>query len=307
MLVVFGAINIDMVFPVSRLPQAGNTLWSDPGWNEPGGKGANQAVAAARDGARVELLGAVGTDPLAEAALDGLAKAGVRLDGVARHPGRTGRAAICVTPDGRTAVVADVGANQFARAAQVGDALLGPHATLVLQMETEPAENAKLIARARRRGARTILHLSPARAIDTDALRAADILIGSSNEIAWLGEHLGTGNNPASIRAALGITTVRMMGVQGAEAAWEDGYLWMPADPVQMRDTTAAADCFVGVLAASLDRKAALPDALRRAGVAAALSAAKVGARRSVPEAAEINAAMPKAPRVTTMQPEILD
>lgn len=307
MLVVFGAINIDMVFPVPALPQAGDTLLSDPGWNEPGGKGANQAVAAARDGARVELLGAVGTDALADTVLEELAKAGVRVRGVARHPGRTGRAAVCVAPNGQAMVVADRGANRLARAAQVGDALLGPRTTLLLQMETEPAENAELIARARRHGARTVLHLSPARTIDTDALRAADMLVGNSKEIAWLGEHLGTGNNPASIRAALGVATVRMMGVQGAEAAWEGGFLWMPADPVPMRDTTAAADCFVGVLAATLDRRATLPDALRRAGVAAALSAAKLGPGRSAPDAAEIDAALPKAPRIVTTQPEILD
>ena len=278
-----------------------------PGWNEPGGHAANQAVAAARDGARVELLGAVGDDALADTALNGLAGARVRLRGVSRHPGSTGRSAICVMPDGHATVVTDVAANRFARAAQVSDALLGPRTTLLLQMDVEPAENAKLILRARGLGTRIILHASPTRVIDTEALRAVDLLIGNSNEIAWLGEHLGTGNNPASMRAALGVAAVRMMGVQGAEAAWENGFLHMPADPAQMRDTTAAADCFVGVLAAALDRRARLPDALRRAAVAAALSVASVGVERSMPHADEIDAALPNAPRVTAKQPEVAD
>jgi ribokinase len=307
MLVVFGAINVDTVFPVSRLPLAGDAVGSGPGWDEPGGRGANQAVAAARDGACVELLGAVGEDALATAALARLAKEGIGLRGVARHPGRTGRAAICVMPDGRTTKVVDEGANLLARTAQVGDALLGPRTTLLLQMDTDAAENAKLIARARRLGTRIVLHLAPAKVIDTSALRSADVLIGNSNQVAWLGEYLGTGNNPASIRNALGVVMVRMMSVQGAEAAWEQGYLLMPACPIEMRDTTAASDCFVGVMAAALDRGAPLPQAMRRAGVAAALSVHQVGVERSMPTATQIEAALAAAPHVTAKQPEIGD
>ena len=138
MLVVFGAINIDIVFPIPGLPGPGDTVWSRPGWNEPGGHAADQAVAAARDGARVELVGTVGDDPLGEAAMRGLAKAGVRLRGVARRPGSTGRSAVCVEPDGHAAVVTDPGVNRLARAAQVGEALLGPRTTLLLQMDVEP-------------------------------------------------------------------------------------------------------------------------------------------------------------------------
>ena len=233
MLVVFGAINIDMVFPVAVLPKAGETIRSASGWNHSGGKAGNQAVAAARDGGDVHLVGAVGNDPLADLALTDLAREGLQLRNVIRRSGVTGRAVVCVTPDGKSMVVADVGANREALAAQVGDTLLGPRTTLLVQLDVETNETAALIARARRKNTRIILNLSPARVINIEALRTVDLLVGNTEELAWLGEHLGTGNNPASLRAALGIDTVRMMGVQGAEAAWQEGFVSVAANPVE--------------------------------------------------------------------------
>ncbi|WP_428486441.1 PfkB family carbohydrate kinase [Rhodopila sp.] len=307
MLLIFGSINIDFIFPLSCLPRAGDTLWSASARTEPGGKGANAAIAAARDGAAVTLVGAVGTDVLADAALAGLTKAGVALSHIARLPEDTGRAAICIDPEGYSTVAVQAGANRLARASQVPDSLLGPRTTLLVQMETDPAETVALILRAKRLGSRVILHLSPARPIDTAALTAADVLIGSSPELAWAGERLGTGNNPASLSAALGVVTVRMMGVQGAESMSPDGFRHMPAFPIHMRDTTGAGDCFSGVLAAALARGAALDPAMRRASVAAALSATGLGAQRSMPHARDIDAALRTAPDVTDQQAELPD
>jgi ribokinase len=305
MLVVFGSIGVDLLYPLDHLPRAGEIVWTDAARVEPGGKGANQAVAAARDGAHVTLVGAVGQDALADRALSGPMAAVVDLRSIARAPTTTGQSAILVDPAGRTMAVSDPGANRLARADQVADWLLGPRTTLLLQMETDPQQNALLIARARKRRARIILNLSPTRAIDGVALRAVDLLIGNSPELAWAGEHIGTGNNPASLRAALGVATVRMMGAQGAEAMSDAGFLRMPAMPVDMRDTTGAADCFVGVLAAALDRGATLDQAVRRAAVAAALSTTLVGAQTSFPSRAEIDAAMDEAPQPTSQQPEM--
>ena len=307
MLLVFGSINVDLVFPLSRLPSRGDIVWSDAARTEPGGKGANQAVAAAKDGARVVLVGAVGQDAMADRALAGPEAAGVDVRGVARVPASTGQSAILIDAAGYTMVATDGGANQLARAGQVDNALLGRATTLLLQMETAAEENALLIERSRKRGTRIILHLSPTRVMDTRALRQVDILIGNSPELAWAGEHLGTGNNPASLHAALGVTTIRMMGAQGAEAASDEGFLRMPAVPVSMRDTTGAADCFIGVLAAALARHARLDDALRRATVAAALSTAQVGAQASLPSEADIDAALKRSPAPTSVQPEMQD
>jgi ribokinase len=307
MLVVFGSINVDFVFSLPHLPRKGETVWSDSGRAEPGGKGACQAVAAARDGASVVLAGAVGQDALADGALASLKRAGVNLRHVARVPASTGRAAVLVDPEGYTMVATDTGANRHASADQVPDALLGPDTTLLLQMETEPGEGAALIERARSPGAGIILNLSPSRVIDSEALRAVDLLIGNSSELAWAGEHLGTGNNPASLHALLGVAVVRMMGAQGAEAMSSDGFLHMPALPVAVRDTTGAADCFTGMLASALARRADLQRALRRAAVAAALSTMRVGAQGSMPEAADTEAALKSAPHPTREQAEVSD
>lgn len=305
MLLVFGSINVDFVFPVSQLPRAGDTVFSTGRVASSGGHGANQAVAARRDGAAVTFAGAVGDDALAETALEGLREAGADLRCVARVAGATGRAALTIDPKGRSTGVVDPGATLLARADQVPDALLGRRTTLLVQLETDLNETAALVLRARARGCRVILNVAPARPINTDALRAADLLIGNSSEIAWIGEHVGTGNNPASLHAALGAGCVRMMGAQGSEAMTDAGYLRLQAMPVVMRDTTGAADCYVGVLAAALDRGAGLRTAMRRASVAAALASTSVGAQASMPGTAAIDAALDGAPQPTAEQPEI--
>lgn len=307
MLLVFGSINIDFVFPLRKLPSAGDTLWSETARTEPGGKGANAAVAAAHDDAKVSLVGAVGQDVLADAALAGLVKAGVTLSHIARVPDDTGRAAICVDPDGRSTVVAQPGANRAARADQVPDTLLGPRTTVLVQLETEPAETARLIVRAKRLGSRVVLHFSPPRMIDTAALMLVDVLVGNSPELKWAGEHLGTGDNPASLHGALGVPVVRMMGVQGAESMSTAGFHYVPAYPIHMRDTTGAGDCFSGVLAAALSRNATLEQAMRRASVAAALSTTRIGAQRGMPSRHDIDVAMRDAPQVTDRQAELPD
>jgi ribokinase len=305
-LIVFGSVGIDLIFPVQILPRSGDTIRSRGGTIQPGGKGANQAAAACRDKARVTLVGAVGDDGFADIALDGLRRIGVETDHVIRTDAGTGRAAICIAADGHTTVVTEPGANCRAFAGQVVDTMLGPATTLLLQMETEADENADLISRARRRGARIILNLSPSRIIATQALSDVDVLVGNAREIAWLGEHLGTGNNPASIHAALGVTVVRMMGVQGSQATSDAiPYVHMPALSTHMRDTTAAADCFVGVLAAALSRQEGLQQALRRASVAAGLSTTRVGALAIMPDRAEIDAALRRAPWPTREQEEV--
>ena len=120
-----------------------------------------------------------------------------------------------------------LGANRLAKAAQVDDALLNDSDTLLLQLETDPQECAALTARARHAGVPVVLHVSPSSAVSAEILRATNVLVGNSREIGWLGERLGTGNNPASIHAALGVTTVRMLGPQGADAMSPNGYVHM--------------------------------------------------------------------------------
>jgi ribokinase len=300
---VFGAVTVDFVFPVPSLPLAGDTLRSNGGLILAGGKGTNQAIAAARDGTHVSLAGAVGRDRFGDAVLDEIRLEGIDLTGITRCDVPTGRTSICVTPDGHTAAVTDRGANVCVHASSISDEALRRSQTLLVQLDTDPVQVAALVLRARRLGVRVILHLSPSRVIDADALRAADALIGNNEEIAWLGMRLGTASNAASIHAALGVPTVRMMGVQGVEAMSETGWLQVPATPVEARDT--AGDCFVGVFASATHRRFSLPDALRRASAAAGLAGTLVGAKRSLPNRREIDAAISRSPCPTDQQDEL--
>jgi ribokinase len=289
MIVVFGSINLDLIFPLPAIPRAGETLLAPGIRIEPGGKGANQAVAAARDGAQVVMAGAVGRDALAAGALALLRAADIDLSRVIEVDAATGCAAIFVDPQGANAIGVSSGANLATRAAQVEDALLGPATTLVLQMEVPATETAPLIHRARARGARVILNLAPAAPLDTAALRVLDLLIVNETEAEWLGSHLGCGADAAALRAALGVDVVRTLGADGAEVATADGVQRVPARRITPVDTTAAGDCFVGVLAAALDRGAPLTDALVRASTAAAICCTCAGSQSSLPMTADID------------------
>jgi ribokinase len=292
MIVCFGSINLDLIFPVPTLPQAGQTVLGRSMRVEPGGKGANQAVAAARDGARVAFAGAVGRDGFAEQATALMRAAGVDLGRVAATDTSTGAAAICVDPHGANQIAVAAGANLLARADQVEDALLGPETTVLVQGETDLGETAALIRRARARGARVVLNLAPPAALAAEALRAVSLLVVNEDEGAWLAAQLATAADPASLRAALGPDVVVTMGAEGLAVATAAGLSRLTAHKVAVVDTTAAGDCFVGVLAAGLDRGLDLPAALHRANVAAALCCTRAGSQGSLPTAAETDAAL---------------
>ena len=287
MVVVFGSINLDLIFPFAALPAVGETMLSRDIRIEPGGKGANQALAAARDGARVVLAGAIGRDSLAEDALALLRKDGVDLSRVIATDRATGCAAIFVDRDGRNMIGVGSGANLAARADQVEDTLLGPAATLVLQMEVAAEETATLIGRAHARGARVVLNLAPAAMLETAVLRMVDVLVLNEGEAAWLAGTVGCEPDAEALRAALGMTVVRTLGEQGAEAAHPDGVTRVSAPRVDAVDTTGAGDCFTGVLAAALDRGMALVSALPRAAAAASLCCTRPGSQATMPDAVE--------------------
>ncbi len=284
MIIVFGSINIDLVFAVPHIPQPGETVLCPEASMQPGGKGANQAVAAARDSAPVVMVGAVGRDALADPALVLLKQAGTDLTRVARTSAGTGCATIAVDPQGNNAIAVGSGANLLVRSAQVEDALLTPATTLVLQMEVDPGETAALIARAKGRVGRIILNLAPAAALPLETLRALDLLVVNETESAWLATFLGCSDSAPALHSVLGVDIVRTLGGDGLEAATEAGMLRLPASKVAVVDTTAAGDCFVGVLAAGLDRDLALAASLERASAAAALCCTRAGSQQSVPE-----------------------
>jgi ribokinase len=292
MIVCFGSVNLDLIFTLPTLPSAGQTVLSPAMRIEPGGKGANQAVAAARDGAAVVFAGAVGRDSLADDALALIRSLDIDTTRIAVDSGTTGCAAICVDAAGRNMIAVGCGANLAARQTQVEDALLTPATTLLLQRETEPAEIEALIRRARAAGSRIVLNLAPAGHLAPDAMRMLDVLVVNEHEAEWLGQTLGCADDAAALHATLGADVVVTRGGAGLEAATSHGPVGLPAHHVAVLDTTGAGDCFTGVLAAALDRGLAMEPALRRANLAAALCCTRPGTQSSMPWARETDAAI---------------
>jgi ribokinase len=291
-IVCFGSINLDLIFPLPRLPVAGQTISGPDMQMAPGGKGANQAVAAARDGAAVTFAGAVGRDAFAATALAVLTESGVDLARVQALDAGTGCAAICVDPQGRNQIAVASGANLAARQSDVEDALLTSDTTVLLQNECAPEETAALIARARARDCRVVLNLAPAGRLPEQAYRDVDVLVVNEDEVAWLATRLGTAASAERLHAALGVDVVVTLGERGLEADARAGHFRLEPHKVPVVDTTGAGDCFTGVLAAALDRGTPFAAALRRANIAAALCCTRHGAQRSMPLAAETEAAL---------------
>ena len=297
MIVVFGSINLDIFFRCGRLPRTGETLLCDEAETAPGGKGANQALAAARDGARVHMAGAVGRDPFADEALGLLSAEGVDLSALARSRRPTACATIAVLPNGENAIIVGSGANLDARADLVSDDPLTPATWLLLQMEVPYAENWALIGRAKRRGVKVLLNLAPAGPVPDEALRGTDLLVVNEVEAEQILSARDAGGNLrkglAELAAEHALTVVMTLGAQGLEAFTADGDAFaLPAPSVRAVDTTAAGDCFCGVLAAALQRGAALREALQRAVVAASLCCTRAGAQTSLPRSVEIDRAL---------------
>lgn len=295
MIVVFGSLNVDLTVPVTHLPEPGETVLG-PGYQMvPGGKGANQALAAARAGAEVAMVGRVGRDGFADVALSELRAGGVEIGRVERDEHPTGCAFISVDTKGQNQIVLATGANAAALERQVPDEWLTPETLVVMQMEVWPAQNWALVARAAARGARVLLNAAPAGPIPGIALASLDWLIVNETEAVAVAAGLGLGRLPAraaasAIANAADITCIVTLGDEGA-LAFEPKASWqVQALPISPVDTTAAGDAFVGAFAAATAAGAELPEALRTAAVAGSLACLSRGAQSSLPLRAAIEA-----------------
>jgi len=292
MIVVVGSINLDLTAQVARLPRAGETIAGRTFATDPGGKGANQALAARRAGADVALFGAVGNDAFAAPALALLRAGGVDLRGLRTVDARTGVALIHVDAAGENTITVIAGANAAVTADMLPDALLGPATLVLMPLEIPLAAVAAVASRARAAGARVLLNAAPAMALDAAMLSHVDVLVVNEHEAAVLAAPLGLPADPAEFCAAMaarfGHAAIATLGARGAVAATGAARIALRSPRVDVVDTVGAGDALTGALAAALDRGLALRDALREGVAAGALACTRRGAQASLPERGDI-------------------
>ena len=290
-IVVLGSINMDLIGAAPRLPEAGETVTGDRFYTAPGGKGGNQAVAAARMGASVKMVGRVGRDVFGPGLLDDLRSRGVDVTGVAEDPGASsGTALILLDASRQNRIVVIPGANMRCDDAQAraAEAALEGADALMLQMEIPPATSLRAARVATEMGARVVWDPAPAAGFPPEAYPVVDVLTPNQAEAAAL-----TGvdvRDAASAEAAartllkrgVGAVVVKL-GENGAYFLSEgDGGL-LPSYDVAAVDTVAAGDAFGGAMTCALAEGASMREAVRYGTAAGALAVTKPGAQDAMP------------------------
>lgn len=290
MVIVFGSVNLDLSVPVPHAPRAGETVLGGALLVDGGGKGANQAHAARRYGARVVMAGAVGQDALGVTALANLVQAGVELDALRRVADMaTGSALITLDMHGENRIVVAAGANAAARADSVEDAELARARVLLLQLEVPFEQSRQLARRARAHGCRVMLNAAPVLPGWRPDLTDVDVVIVNRIELHQLADSLGLAAGPPATRAqalarAHDCEVILTLGAHGAMLAAPDANVHsMNGHALPAIDTTGAGDTFAGVYAAACAEGQDQTGALRAANAAAALSCGVRGAQAAQP------------------------
>lgn len=306
MILVVGSLNMDQVVHVSRPPVLGETLLGAGSLKlVPGGKGANQAVSMARLGAPVAMAGRVGNDPFGEQLLKALMADKIDTGLVAiDQQEASGVAFIFLTPDGDNAIIVASGANMCVgqdrvQLANIFEAIARARA-LVLQLEIPLETVTRLIAAGHQAGIPVVLNLAPAQPLAWEVLRQLQVLIVNEIEAGFLSNTQIDNQEDARIAAtALHQQDIPQivitLGARGAVLARDDGIgntqiIYQPAPRVNVIDTTAAGDCFVGAFTVALTEAQNPEDALRFAVYASALKVTKFGAQSGLPTRAEVEA-----------------
>ncbi|MFG3097181.1 ribokinase [Streptomyces sp. NPDC048202] len=292
-LLVVGSANADLVVGVERRPGAGETVLGGDLAVHPGGKGANQAVAAARLGARTALLARVGDDGHGRLLRDSLRSAGVDTSAVLTGGAPTGVALITVDPSGDNSIVVSPGANARLTEGDVEPGVLGAASVVSAQLEI-PLETVAAVVRALPEGTRFVLNPSPPRPLPTEVLAACDPLVVNEHEARVLLDDADAGDDPADwARRLLALgprSVVVTLGAKGALVCDASGVRAVPSVAVAAVDTTGAGDAFTAALAWRLGAGEELPVAAAYAARVGAAAVTRRGAQESYPTAAEVAA-----------------
>ncbi|MBL8580943.1 MAG: ribokinase [Rhizobiaceae bacterium] len=297
MVTIIGSINLDLIAVVDRLPAPGETVSGDDLQSAPGGKGANQALAAARAGAAARMVGAVGRDAYAAPALSLLKEGGVDLTDVDESDRATGVALILVDAQGENVIAVTAGANAALAPERVQSLAIAPGEHVLLQFEIPLASVRAALLAARGAGAVTLLNTAPYRKGAAELLGLADFVISNETEFDLCAEALALPGARREERmrafaAQTGRGIVVTLGGDGVVAAVGDGWFSVPALAVTPVDTVGAGDTFCGYLGAGLAAGLPLEQALRRAATAGSLACLKPGAQPAIPTAAEVDEAL---------------
>jgi ribokinase len=299
---VVGSMNMDILATMARAPRAGETVNGDRVMLCPGGKGLNQAVAAAQMGAATAFAGRLGRDAFGDEVIAFLQAKGVDTGAIVRSDSRaTANALILVDAGGENRIVVIPAANAETTPADAEPLQPGPGDVVACQFESPRSTVAEVFARARRAGARTLLNPAPALDDAPEGLWAqADLLVVNEVELShFAGVPVTAASTPAEIAAAAARLVSRpdqvviaTLGARGAVAVVDGRPVEVPGRPVAAVDTTGAGDCFVGTLAAGLAAGEPLEPALRRANAAASIAVTRVGTGTAMPTAAEVAAVL---------------
>ncbi|TPI37545.1 ribokinase [Mesorhizobium sp. B2-9-1] len=300
MIIVVGSINLDLIANVDRLPEPGETVRGSGFATAPGGKGANQALAAARAGAQVRMVGAVGKDSFAAEALALLKAGNVDLSGVGQSFASTGTALILVGADGENVIAVVPGANDSVVPGDVAKAYLKKGDVVLLQHEIPLQTVEATLDAARAAGAVSVLNTAPFRAEAAGLLGKADYAVANETEFDLYGEALSLSgrDRPARMRdyaKKTGRIIVVTLGGDGVLAATPGDFLAIPALKITPVDTVGAGDTFCGYFGAGLSSGQSLEEALARAAVAGSLACLKPGAQPAIPLAKDVDAALAAA------------
>jgi ribokinase len=296
-IVVVGSLNADLVQQVDRLPKSGETIAGSDLKIIPGGKGANQAYAAARLGGSVEMVGYVGDDAFGPMLTKSLQDTGADTSKVRVSPGATGTAAILVLPGGQNTIVISPGANGRLTATKTISALrtMGQHSILLTQLEVPIEASQAAMKLARERGATTIFDPAPARSLPSGFLKLVSFLTPNQTEAALLlGSHDVIESYEDAENAARHLlergpgAVVMKLGSMGVVIADTKSCRRFPSFPVEPVDTTAAGDTWNGAFAVALAENKPIAEAARFANAAGALSVTRHGAQSSIPDRAAV-------------------
>ena len=293
-IVVFGSLNMDLMVRVAHAPRSGETLQGQSFLTNPGGKGANQAVACARQGARVAMVGCVGEDDFGRTLRNALAADGIDVSHVATAGDTTGVAVVMVDDEGENRITIIPGANHLVKANP--ESLAGQY--LLLQCEVPMAEVVIAASAMRAKGATVVMNPAPVCKLPDELWSLVDILVLNEIEAAELAGRAVT--DPATAAAAAyslrrrgPSTAIITLGSQGVVVADDKGTRHFPALPVHVVDTTAAGDTFIGAMCAARVAGESMDAAVMRGIQAATLCVSRAGAQASIPRHHELQDMQP--------------